>query len=893
VCQETSNKGTLFWVGFMDHIDGTGADMDLYITSDSSTTGTVSIPGQSWSVNFSVTADSMTLVSVPSDKAYMSCSDCIEDKGIKVTSVKPIVVYSHIHHSARSDATLVLPAESTGQEYFVMSYTQAVSGQNSQFMIIASQDNTKVKITPTDNVAGKSANIAYFITLDAGEVYQGQAPNRSNDLTGTKIEVIDTGANANCRKVSVFSGSSFTSLGCSGSGDNLYQQLYPTSSWSNTFATVPFKSRNFDRFRILASKDNTVIIIDGQYVTTINSGQFHETGNVNKPQYILGSKPISVAQFQVTQACGGIGDPSMTILSPVQQTLKDITVYSSEYENITSNYINVVILATDTSTFTIDNKKAKFSIISSLPAYAYAQIDVASGNHHLKASQGFVAIAYGFGVVESYGYSAGANVTNLSQYIQLDNSKVSNINTICLGETAEFVGNANFAVAKWEWKFGDDSTSSIQSPNHIYKDTGQYIVKMFTTKPSFDGCSLKDSAEIIIKVVNYPKVSFGFDNSCLKDTVNFLDTVSTDMPGVIGFTLWDYGDGKKEFINNPSHIYDSAGRYGVEVLVKNSFECYTSVKDTIEIYPTPKAEFFASGACYKDSTMLQDSSISFPHTIIEWTWNMGEGSIDTTFTNRHAFLYDTSGIFDIQLTIKTDKGCTATSDSVFTKHAQFVAAFSSKDECLKNVVELVDTSNTSGVNPTYRLWGFGDGDTSTDKNPLHNYSADGNYAIKLIIRQNAECMDSIEKPIAIYKQVIPRFSIQNLCFKDSAILMASHLPILEVVDDYEWLHNGNTYIGQKWTHQFSDTGKNNFSLITTTSNGCIDTLDTFAMINPKPVADFTSDIACERSNIALTNNSKDFGAKLIKLEWSSTTASSFGNPDTFKYLLNSSLFESV
>lgn len=425
--QETSNKGDLFWVGFMDHIDGSGADMDLYITSDSNTTGTVSIPGQAWSTTFTVIANQMTLVPVPSNSAYMSCSDCKENKGIKITSVKPVVVYSHIHHSARSDATLVLPAASTGQEYFVMSYKQESNSQNSQFMIIASQDSTKIRITPTDKVGSRSANTTYNITLNEGEVYQGQAPGVNDDLTGTHIEVIDTGSNSNCRKVSVFSGNSFTKLGCTGSfgsGDNLYQQIYPTSSWSNTFVTVPFKSRSFDRYRILASKDNTVLLIDGNYKTTMNKGQFYETGNVSTPQYIFANKPISVAQFQVTQACGGLGDPSMTILSPVQQTLKNITVYSSAYENITKNFINIVIPIKDTATFTIDNKKVPFTKVNSLPAYAYSQIDVSSGNHHLKADEGFIAIAYGFGVVESYGYSAGANVSNLNQYIRLNDPKI-------------------------------------------------------------------------------------------------------------------------------------------------------------------------------------------------------------------------------------------------------------------------------------------------------------------------------------------------------------------------------------------------------------------------------------------------------------------------------------
>ena len=74
----------------------------------------------------------------------------------------------------------------------------------------------------------------YEVTLDAGECYQGRANSSGSaeDVSGTLIEVIDTGSTANCRTVAVFSGSSGTHLGCNNrwqnSRDNLYQQMYPT-----------------------------------------------------------------------------------------------------------------------------------------------------------------------------------------------------------------------------------------------------------------------------------------------------------------------------------------------------------------------------------------------------------------------------------------------------------------------------------------------------------------------------------------------------------------------------------------------------------------------------------------------------------------------------------------
>ena len=466
--QDISSKGKEFWLGFMDHSHGTGAKMDLYITSDSATTGTVYIDGAIWSTTFSITADSTTLIPVPSNIAHVPCSDCIQDKGIRIVTAKPVAVYAHIHRNFRSDATLVLPTEATGKTYRVATWNQETNStgserHRSQFMIIATSDNTKINITPTDNVVKASGthppDVKYSITLDKGEVYQGQAPGRNDDLTGTLIEVIDTGANASCKKIAVFSGNSATSLGpCPGglqSSDNLYEQLYPVSSWGKDFLMVPTKTRAYDYVRIIAHQDKTAVIMNGNFVALLDAGQFYSSNQLSSPQYIQTTKPTTIAQFQTMQRCGGSsGDPAMTIISPIQQTLKDVVVYSSEYEAITRNYINVMMKSSDTSTFTIDGKKVPFTPFISAPFYAYSQITVNKGFQHLKSKgDGFVAMAYGMGNYESYGYAAGANVKNLSAYIDLANNKVKSkvINTLCLGEEAEFKGNANYEVKKWEW----------------------------------------------------------------------------------------------------------------------------------------------------------------------------------------------------------------------------------------------------------------------------------------------------------------------------------------------------------------------------------------------------------------------------------------------------------
>ena len=116
--------------------------------------------------------------------------------------------------------------------------------------------------------------------------------------------------------------------------------MYPTKSWGQRFITVPFRGMNGDDIRILASEDNSTVTVINKTGAPNNyyldKGEHYSLEDVKEEKYIICDKPIMVAQYQQSQRCNSnsTGDPSMTILNPIEQTLNNITVYSSEYEDI-------------------------------------------------------------------------------------------------------------------------------------------------------------------------------------------------------------------------------------------------------------------------------------------------------------------------------------------------------------------------------------------------------------------------------------------------------------------------------------------------------------------------------------------------------------------------------
>ena len=166
-----TNKGTEFYTAYMANIRGTvvtnagPCQMSLYLTSDVSTTGSVSVADGSYSQGFSVTANQVTVVDIP-QTAFLGTEGQFL-KGIHITAAAPIVVYAHIYASAVSGATLLLPVNTLAKDYYSINYTQRSNESScySSFAVVATEDTTTVEITPSVTLnSGHAANTPFIIT---------------------------------------------------------------------------------------------------------------------------------------------------------------------------------------------------------------------------------------------------------------------------------------------------------------------------------------------------------------------------------------------------------------------------------------------------------------------------------------------------------------------------------------------------------------------------------------------------------------------------------------------------------------------------------------------------------------------------------------------------------
>jgi len=923
--QSVSNEGAEFWSVFPTHVpnqDQQGrlqlANISIFITGKQNSTGTVSVGGSSQ--RFTVTANTVTEIQVPRANAYINDTEAGRVLGnraihIVVDAGQPnVVVYAHIFAGARSAASLILPIKALGQQYFSMNYTQRSNlGGQSYITVIASEPNTKVFIKrgTTDLVAGG-------VTLrNVGDVYEYLS---DTDLTGVSVGVDPQ--TSGCKRFAMFSGSSgdgIADLSCDPrSIDPLYQQNYPIESWGRTYGFIPFSmvppngrtasERTLGQYvRVVAQSDNTNVQINGTTVATLNAGGFYSSPNpLNQPASISADKPISVAQYALTEGCSDrtssastLGDPDMVILNPIEYSIKNITVYSSTRENISEQYINVLIKTASAPSFRINGAipTAPFVPMPQLPGYSYMQLNLngyRTNNFNLTADDGFNAIAYGFGPVESYSYSAGTNLATTLTATAVDPVSDLSITSACVYDQYFLQLTLNVPTQKIVWAINPSNTVITQNnpvardttinnqPYYVYRipkpavfnKAGLYTVNIVADlPPSTGGCVIGDqNFNFPFTVYPAPVTAFTMPASvCAGDSVKFIDK-SIDSGKVIKSWIWKFGDGTTSTLQNPVHIYTLPGMDTVSLTAISETGCQTTKQQYIKVNNLPVASFTATSSIFKDDVvMLKDASTIAAGKIVKWAWNFGDGKTEVrTDAKPFEHIYAAAGTYKVTLTVTSDFGCSSSITLSVLAKPGYKPNFKLPGVCSADInsqfTDLTADSVGTAATLTY-LWDFGDADatasnpnTSTDKNPTHRFIKAQLYQVTETVTADDGSSATVTKPFQVNgslpKAAFNIITTGNICssalvaFQNQSSVDVGSIVKIEWYFDYQnqptvVVTDNNPTPGKTYTHQydvFNMPASKTFTVRMVAYSGitCMDVVEKTITIYATPKVVFTA-----------------------------------------------------
>lgn len=249
---------------------------------------------------------------------------------------------------------------------------------------------------------------------------------------------------------------------------------------------------------------------------------------------------------------------------------------------------------------------------------------------------------------------------NLAAFkLQFDASGLSagfayQVTGVCAPFTVQFTDQSTGGTS-WLWDFGDNTTSTLQSPAHLYTQTGTFLVTLIVYEPG--NCNPSDTIyqEIILDGSNLAEFVFSNNNPC-----NYRVVFNSTTPGA-DFWFWDFGDSSSgSTLQNTVHDFPGPGVYTVMLIAGNA-SCSDTIYQQVILQEGPVADF--------------------------------------------AFSIDTCA----------------------------------------HVVNFINLS----MNETGYLWNFGDGNTSTDSFPTHEYPHGGDFTVTLEIKNNLNCSDEITKNIEI------------------------------------------------------------------------------------------------------------------------------------------------
>ncbi|PTN08943.1 gliding motility-associated C-terminal domain-containing protein [Mangrovibacterium marinum] len=768
-----STEGTEFWFGFMEGRNDNVVDHRLTITVTSAYTTYFSIYNQGGTNllgTYSVSANSEQLVEIPWETNEVMTSESVGNKGIYLVANDPVNVYAMNWDYKSSDAAVIYPVESIGKEYFTLcyephynSYGTGLNGRNSEFLIVATEDQTQVTITPSKITDGlKPANVPFVITLNKGQTYQVQSANEPDldgqgDLTGSHV-VAD-------KNIAVYSGNFGTTVPRTSDNladpelisgyDHLFEQMPPLYSWGTEYYAVPLMGRELDFYRIIASEDGTTVDAGPFWAPfVLNRGEFKEiyleSGQASR---IAADKPILVAQYSASQNYLGeggteYGDPSMIVLSSTAQSKNNVTFVAYDSENITSYHINIVSLTDQASNLRLDGNPVSTKPFAGT-AYSYAQILLsASGSHTLlntDPDEGFLAYVYGQGDKESYGYPVGFNlnvVLDLGENINFDGDTL----LLCPGD--ELTLDAGPYFETYLWSTGETSSSIRVSGEGMYK----------VTTTISDCPALHDSVYVF-----YAKPQLEITPADLSYCFPKELSLVANSSEATSF-LWESKEGK-ELGTTSTLTVDSTAQYIVTVW--NEYGCSTTDTADVIIFGRPPVTIAADSlVCGELQTAVTADLGNYPDSLwttapgtFEWASDDAGVSFADPTDSSVTMLAPGWGTYQLYYKLTTKNGCISgdTIEVTFSPGTEFTVEPDQFYRCAPDSVELKAIISSGSADVASYLWQTSSGDTLAhtetfwaDSTAQYILSIENSYACT--VTDTAEVIIFGNPPVTIHSE---------------------------------------------------------------------------------------------------------------------------------------------
>jgi PKD repeat protein len=463
-------------------------------------------------------------------------------------------------------------------------------------------------------------------------------------------------------------------------------------------------------------------------------------------------------------------------------------------------------------------------------------------------------------VATSNGGCKDSTTTTVNVYPTPSASFSANDN--CLNDITAFTNSSSISsgTLSYFWDFDNGSASTLRNPNITYGVSGSYDVKLTAT--SSQGCT--DSAVNTINIHVNPNAAFAYAKTCLDDTTVFTNN-STISSGSMSF-IWDFDDGNSSNLTNAKNRYAQTGSYLVELVAVSTNGCTDTSYSQLFINPKAVPLFNVQNVCLGQSVGFKNNS-SLSSGSYTSSWNFNDGNSSSASNPQH--LYATTGTYFPSLTLTTDSGCISQLSKAIIINEKPNASFTFNNVCSNDSAQFSDNSSLNSGKITAYNWSFGDGFVSSDESPKHLYANRGSYNTELIIESDSGCTDTTSASITIYAVPSTDFSVSNVCFGDTLYPTNNSSIASGTISGYDWTFgDGKSSSNQSPFNYYTSKGTYNVKLVTTSNNGCNDSLTKQVVVDNVVVPGFTFSNVCIGNKVNFVNTTNASCGNISSYQWS-------------------------
>jgi len=393
-------------------------------------------------------------------------------------------------------------------------------------------------------------------------------------------------------------------------------------------------------------------------------------------------------------------------------------------------------------------------------------------------------------------------------------------------------------IVTFAWDFDSGDTSNVENPTYTFTEVGIYEVILTVTDE--EGLMDMDTVVITVEAPNEAPTAIASatpTSGLIPLEVAFSSAGSTDDKAIVSYS-WDFGDGSTPSTEeSPSHTYTISGTFTATLTVEDAEGLQNTA--TVEIVvespaneaPIAVADATPTSGLAPLEVAFSSAGSSDDKAIVSYSWDFGDGSTPST-EESPSHTYTTSGSFTATLTVADAEGLTDSASVVInveTPDNQAPNALATASP-LTGTAPLQVEFNANGSSDDNGVvsytWDFGDGTSSTEKNPNYTYTDVGTYIVVLTVAdaQGLEDTDTVTIVVEASENVEPSAQISvdevtGIAPLEVEFSSEGSMDDVEIVS-YAWdFGNGDSSTDANPTYTFTAPGSYTVRLTVTDNEG--------------------------------------------------------------------------